>query len=295
MRKRNWQHYNRQLVQRGSIHFLIDPKAIETAKTNNLQGKMGRPLQFSDQLILMLMMIKVHYLLTYRALEGFANSLDQFIQASLAIPSYSLICKRAAKVVLPKLSRRRPNYVILDASGLKVVGEGEWKVKIHGASKRRKWLKVHLAIDGKSQEIVAEMITASEVRDGKMTGPLLDQVKGKIKGVLADGAYDEKSARNEVKKRGAKALIPPPKNGRLRGDLDRDEALRLIHGLGNNKVGRSIWGKLTGYSKRALVETSFSRMKVLFGERLFSKAFDRQRVEVGLRCLILNKMIRAMA
>ncbi|MGE3954630.1 MAG: transposase [Parachlamydiales bacterium] len=123
--------------------------------------------------------------------------------------------------------------MILDASGLKVIGDGEWKVKVHGQGRRRQWIKVHLGVDAQSQEIVAEMTTASEVCDGKMTGFLLNQVKGKVKGVLADGGYDERSARDQVKARGAKAHIPPRRNGRLRGDPDRDEALRIMHGLGN--------------------------------------------------------------
>ncbi|MGE3557304.1 MAG: IS5 family transposase [Candidatus Obscuribacterales bacterium] len=294
MLKRNWSQYNRQLVQRGSLHFLIDSKSLQSARVGRCRGKTGRPLEFSDQLILVLMMVKVHYRLAYRALEGFARSFHHFARTGVAIPTYSLICKRAAKLgqSLPKLSRRRPNYVILDASGLKVVGEGEWKVKVHGQERRRQWIKVHLGVDAQSQEIVAEMMTASEVCDGKMAGFLLNQVKGKVKGVLADGAYDERSARDQVKARGAKAHIPPPRNGRLRGDPDRDEALRIMHGLGNDRTARSIWGKLTGYSKRSLVETAFSRMKRVFGDRLFSKVFDKQRIEVTLRCILLNKMIR---
>ena len=294
MRKRNWKEYNRQLVQRGSLTFLIDPKLLDRKPSG--KRKNGRPQEFSDQLIIMLLMMKIHFRLSYRTLEGFAESFFSLHNHEVKIPCYSLICKKAGhlKTVLPKLSSRRPSVVILDASGLKVCGEGEWKVKIHGKEKQRKWTKIHIAIDAKSQEIVAVATTESKIKDGQMTGSLLKQVPGSLELILADGAYDDRESRKEVKKKKAKALIPPPKNARLRGvDEDRDNALRIIRGLGGGKEGKSLWGKLTGYSMRSLVETAFSRMKRLSGERLFSKISDSQEVENILRCLILNKMRKA--
>lgn len=138
---------------------------------------------------------------------------------------------------------------------------------------------------------MAVATTESRTKDGKMTRSLLNEVHGSPKWVLADGAYDDRESRKEVKRRKAKALIPPPKNARLHGtDEDRDDAIRIIRGLGGEKEAKSLWGKLTGYSTRSLVETAFSRMKRLFGERLFSKISEKQEIENMLRCLILNKM-----
>lgn len=289
MRKRNWREYNKQLVQRGSITFLIDPKLLKEESVK--RKKPGRPLQYSDSLIIMLLMIKIHYRLTYRALQGFIES----ILISVA-PCYTLVCKRAGllKTPLPKLSSCRPSVIILDASGVKVYGEGEWKVKVHGKGRPRKWLKIHIAIDSETQEIVAEATTESGVVDGQMTATLLEQVPNSVKMTIGDGAYDCREARGSIFEKGSKSLIPPPKNARYKGlDDERDDALLIIRGLGGGKRGRSLWGKLTGYSRRALVETSFSRMKRLFGERLFSQIPEKQLVENRLRCLILNKMRRA--
>jgi hypothetical protein len=289
MRKRNWREYNKQLVQRGSITFLIDPKLLKEERVKS--KKPGRPLEYSDSLIIMLLMIKIHYRLTYRALQGFIESL-----LTAVAPCYTLVCKRAGslKTPLPKLGSSRPSVIILDASGVKVYGEGEWKVKVHGRGRPRKWLKIHIAIDSETQEIVAEATTESSVVDAQMTATLLEQVPNSVKMTIGDGAYDSKEARGAIFEKGSRSLIPPPKNARYKGlDDERDDALLIIRGLGGGKQGRSLWGKLTGYSRRALVETSFSRMKRLFGDRLFSQIPEKQLVENRLRCLILNKMRRA--
>lgn len=291
MRNRNWRQYNKHLVQQGSISFLIDPKIFKSMQKNQRLKGRGRPIQFSDALIEMLLMIKIRFRLPYRALEGFAKSL--FKNQSFLIPTYSLICKRVGslKLELPKERAERSLVIILDASGAKICGEGEWKVKIHGRGRPRKWVKLHIAIDAETQEIVSECTTESIVADSAVTRRLLKGVPGKIKQVLADGAYDRSSSRDTIKQMKAKALIPPPKNARYRGtNSERDQAIAVIRGLGGDKEARSIWGKLSGYSRRVLVETAFSRLKRLFGDRLFSKSLDKQCVENTARCMLLNQM-----
>jgi hypothetical protein len=122
---------------------------------------------------------------------------------------------------------------------------------------------------------------------------LFTQVNCKVKEVLADGAYDSSEIRDLIKKQGGKALIPPPKNGVYTGrDPDRDQAILAIRAFGRDKIAKSIWRKLTGYSRRALVETTFSRYKKMFGEKAFSRTYERQIVENRLKCLLMNKMIR---
>jgi len=252
--------------------------------------KRGRPEQFSRFLIQMLLMLKIKFRLPYRALEGFAKSL--FRKKEFLIPTYSLICKRVAKldIQLEKLESARPVVVILDASGMKICGEGEWKVKIYGKARPRKWVKLHLAIDAESGVILAECTTTSTVADSVVVDRLFDDIPNRIKSVMADGAYDGKKCRDKIKKRKAKELIPPPRNARYRRtDSDRDQAIAAIRGLGGDKEARSIWGKLSGYNQRVLVESEFSRKKRLFGDRLFSKRFDKQCIENTARCLLLNQ------
>ena len=297
MRKRNWREYNKRLVQRGSLTFLIDPKIFKTLEVKSQKKRKGRPLEFSDQLILMLLMIKIHYKMPYRMLEGFTSFFfEQF--KKIKVPTYSLICKRAKglSTKLPKLSSCRPKTVIVDATGIKVQGEGEWKVKIHGKGRPRKWIKLHVAIDERTQAIVGEISTEATVDDGKAFPKVVKQVRGRPKLVIGDGAYDDQDVRDWIRKKGGKGLIPPPKNAVCHGkDLERDDAIQVIRAFGGDKIAKSIWGKLSGYRRRALVETTFSRYKKMFGERAFSRTQERVVVENRLKCVLLNKMIRAAA
>ncbi len=297
MHKRNWREYNKKLVQRGSLTFLIDPKVMKTLAPKAQKKRKGRPLEFSDQLILLLLMIKIHYKMPYRMLEGFARFFfEQF--KKMKVPTYSLTCKRAKglSTKLPKLSSCRPKTVIVDATGIKVQGEGEWKVKVHGKGRPRKWIKLHVAIDERTQEIVGEISTEATMDDGKAFPKVVQQVRGRPKLVIGDGAYDDRDVRDLIRKKGGKGLIPPPSNAVCHGtDLERDEAIKVIRAFGGDKVAKSIWGKLSGYSRRALVETTFSRYKKMFGERAFSRTQDRIVLENRLKCVLLNKMIRAAA
>ena len=233
----------------------------------------------------------------YRMLEGFARFFfEQF--KKMKVPTYSLTCKRAKglSTKLPKLSSCRPKTVIVDATGIKVQGEGEWKVKVHGKGRPRKWIKLHVAIDERTQEIVGEISTESTVDDGKAFPKLIKQVRGRPKNVIGDGSYDDRDVRDLIRERGGKSLIPPPSNGVCHGrDHERDEAIKVIQAFGGDKVAKSIWGKLSGYSRRALVETTFSRYKKMFGERAVSKTQERMVLENRLKCVLLNKMMKAAA
>lgn len=298
MRERNWPKYNKQLVQRGSLTFLLDSKTLKSLKSLPKGKRFGRPIEYPDALIQLLLVVKIHYKLSYRALEGFSEFIFSKLCPDLKIPSYSLICKRARALrkSLPKLSRGRPTTILIDASGMRVIGEGEWKVKIHGRGRRRKWVKIHLAVDPRNQEIVSEITTTSQIGDSKMTEKLMSAAGSSVRKVIADGAYDGINTRQLVRDRGAHPLIPPPRNARLRKDgEERNNAVLEIRGLGGDKQARSTWGKLTGYSQRALVETAFSRLKRHYGDRMFSQCIERQQIENHLKCYLLNKMNRIRA
>lgn len=297
MRKRNWRQYNKNLVQRGSLTFLIDPKIARTFVPRLQKKKRGRPLMFSDQLILILLTIKIHYKLPYRMLEGFTRSFLEILH-KIKVPTYSLTCKRAKNLAkdLPELSARRPHTIIVDSTGIKVQGEGEWKVKIHGKGRPRKWIKLHVIIDESTQEIVGEFSTEGSVDDGKVFPDLFCQISNRVKTVIGDGSYDDQSIRDLIRRNGGTALVPPPSNAVCHGkDLDRDRAVLDIRAFGGDLIAKSIWGKFSGYSRRALVETVFSRYKKMFGERAFSRTWDRLVLENRLKCVLLNKMIRAVA
>jgi len=293
MRKRTWKKYNPNLINRGRVSFYIDPDALNSLKRS--KRKRGRPRVFSHPLIQLLLILKIQYRLSYRALEGFAKDILPLFNEGIKLPSYSVICRRAPELgaLLPKLSKRKPQVIMLDATGVKIFGEGEWKVKIHGKTKRRKWIKIHIAVDAKTQEIIHLEMTDGSTSDCEIGPNLIENCPASAKVYLADGGYDTKKCRKAIKDKGAKALIPPRKNARCDPKLkERNQGILERKGLGLDDVGISLWGKLTGYSKRSLVEASFSRLKRIYGGGLCSRKMSSQKIEGHLKCLMLNKMLQ---
>jgi hypothetical protein len=291
-RIRNWKPYNDALVNRGSLTLWV---AQDTLRSWNYEGpaRRGARFEYSDTAIGCLLTLKAVYHLTLRATEGFARSLFGLMGADLPVPDYSTLCRRAAavQVMLPKKARG-PLHLVPDSTGLKVYGEGEWKVRQHGYSRRRTWLKLHLAVDPESHEIQAAMVTESGVTDAEMVPPLLERVENPVESAAADGAYDRRSVDEALDKRGAKAMIPPrrdaviQRHGNTSGPrLAGDENLRRIR-----KIGRSAWKVESGYHERSLVETAMFRMKTIFGDGVSSRTPARQATEAGVRCRALNIM-----
>jgi transposase len=200
---------------------------------------------------------------------------------------------------LPKISNRRPSVLLIDSSGLKSYGCEEWLRFHHRIKTRSRWIKIHIGLDPSSQEVISYEVTSSSGGDAKQLPILLEKSPKSIDEVIADGAYDTQSCREAIAKRGAKALIRPRKGSltgikNYPGSDERDEAVNLIRGLGNDKQALDIWKKLRRYGRRSLVETFFSRMKQKFGSRIQSKTIDRQWVEVGLKLRLLNQEISAV-
>jgi hypothetical protein len=179
---------------------------------------------------------------------------------------------------------------VIDSSGLKVYGEGEWKVRVHGADKRRTWRKLHISMDAATHQITAALLTDKDALDRGTLPRLLEQTEAEIRAVCADGAYDFEQCYRAVKGREAVALIPPRRDAVIRGKSpfeQRDENLRRIR-----KLGRKQWKKQSGYHRRSLVECAFFRLKTIFGDRLRSRRADTQAAEATIRCMALNRMSR---
>lgn len=293
-RKRDWSNYNKSLVNRGSLTLWISPEALKTWKAKKTKGKQGRPFQYSDNAILTASTIRHVFKLGLRASEGFLRSIFRLLKSPLKVPCYTQICKRSKRISLPKhlLEGKTVKHVVVDATGLKVYGEGEWKVKKHGADKRRQWRKLHLAIDEDTQEVVFADITTEHVPDTNFIPDILKKRKG-VKRVLMDGAADSSALYKLCWLQGIDLLTPPQKNARKRQEpwlVKRNDRLLEILGLGGDKLAKSLWGKLIGYSKRATVESAIARWKKLFGQHLTGRLMDTQRLEVILKSLIMNKM-----
>jgi IS5 family transposase len=299
-RIKNWSEYNKSLIQRGSINFWFSEEAISKWTTTSHTGEKGRPQEYSDDAILCALLIRTVYHLPLRATEGFLLSLVSLLDISLKIPSYTQICRRAKLLgkTLKKLSSRRPHDIVFDSTGLKVYGEGEWKVKQHGTSKRRTWRKLHLGVDPDSKEIIVAEVTSNSIGSGdsQVGKKLLKKAPKSAKRIFGDGAYDGTEFRQEIEKNGAEPIIPPPRDAIVHPESadkaiqKRNDAVREIHGLGGDDDARRIWKMLKGYHRRSLAETAMYRIKQLTGGNMRSREWERQRVEGYIKCLVINKM-----
>src|SRR3954449_730221 len=291
-RIRNWKQYNDALVNRGSLTLWVDQASL---KAWSYQGpaQQGAQFRYSDLAIQCVLTLRAVYHLPLRATEGFARSILGLMGLDLDVPDYTTLCRRSKtlQITLPKKADG-PLHLVIDSTGLKVYGEGEWKVRQHGYSRRRTWLKLHLAIDPETHEIQAALVTEPGVTDAEAVPDLLGQVENPIVAVGADGAFDQAEVYRECERRGAVAVIPPrrdaviQRHGNSSGPrLARDENLRRIR-----QIGRSAWKEEAGYHERSLAETAMFRMKTIFGDGVSSRTPARQATEAGVRCRALNIM-----
>jgi hypothetical protein len=289
-RIRNWGEYNDALVRRGSLTLWVEQETLRAWRYRG-PSQRGAQFHFSDLAIECLLTLRAVYHLTLRATEGFAHSVFALMGVDLPVPDYTTLCRRAAtvRISLPKRAEG-PLHLVLDSTGLKVYGEGEWKVRQHGYSKRRTWLKLHLAVDPQTHEIQAAMVTDPGVTDAETVPALLEQVEDPIESAAADGAYDRQVVYDALEGRSARAVVPPRRDAKVKRHgntsgprLVRDEDLRRIR-----KVGRSAWKAESGYHVRSLAETAMFRMKTSFGDGVASRCSPQQATEAGVRCRALN-------
>ena len=293
-RVKNWSEYDKALVARGSITFWMSE---DFEKTWMHAGKKQRGSQFeySDQSILVMLTVKEVFHLTNRGVEGFVRSLFWMMKINLPVPDHSTLSKRGKdlKVKLPKKTSQSLN-IVMDSTGLKIYGEGEWKVRMHGVSKRRTWRKLHIGVNPDDGEIQAVILTENSVSDDAAVAILLEQIEQEIITFSADGAYDKRKVYDSLNAHSpdANILIPPRKNARIwkHGNskaerLKRDENLRAIR-----KDGRKEWKQNSGYHQRSLVETSMFRLKTIFSDNLSARLLETQTTQALVRCVALNKM-----
>ena len=292
---KNWSEYNQGLKQRGSLEIWIG-QDIQSQWYYQGEKKRGGQFQYSNACIEMACVIREVYHLPYRQLEGFISSLVTRLRWEVKVPNYTVINRRrkCLPVMLKdKIKKTKEKiYILVDSTGLKVYGEGEWKVRGYGWSKHRTWMKVHVAIDEATAIIEGCVTTTNGVDDAAMVGPLLEQVSGKINKMAADGAYDKRKVYKQLSELKIKPIIPPRKGARIQKHgnrpgptLARDENIRAIR-----KWGRKRWKQKTHYHRRSIVENTMYRFKLIFGESLTSRITEQQQVEVKIKCKILNQM-----
>jgi hypothetical protein len=290
---RNWSDYNKALVKRGSITLWFDEKSVRKWHKTRKEGR-GRPKIYADAAILCMLTIKMVFRLPLRATQGLVKSMIELLGLSIEAADYTTLCRRQKqlKVPLRKKQTSEPLHAVFDSTGLKVFGEGEWKVRQHGYSKRRTWRKLHLGIDEATGEVVAEVLSGNDKKDGELLPNLIEQIKRPITQVSGDGAYDSFEIYDMLRKRGIKATIPPREDAKIKlhgntngATIARDDIVRDVRNL-----GRSGWKQQNGYHRRSLAETAMFRFKKILGNNLHAILFETQMVEAAIKCNILNKM-----
>jgi DDE family transposase len=297
-RVRNWSAYNKSLVQRGSITVWISEDTLENWHPK-VEGKRqrGGQMTYSDQSIECLLMLKAVYHLPYRQTVGFAQSMMDLLGAGVRVPNYTTLCKRSADltIAIATSNLNEPKHIVMDSTGLKIYGEGEWKVRQHGYSKRRTWRKLHLSVDANSHEIEAVVLSEASLDDAEAGKQLLLETSGKIKQIDADGSYDRRKFYKASQARGVKHIIIPPRRdakiwqhgNSQKAPLPRDQNLRRIR-----RVGRKKWKQEAGYHRRSLVETAIFRFKIIFGNTLSTRTLPRQVTEARVKVVALNRMTK---
>ena len=300
-RVRNWRDYNEALVNRGSITFWFNEECLTQWKSDKKTSSRGRPEEYSDLAIKAGLTLKALFKLTFRMTEGFIKSLLTLLKLELKAPDYTLLCKRQKSVVidLPKeaLPPGENLHLAFDTTGLKVYGEGEWKVRQHGWIKHRLWRKFHVAINTKSHQIEAFELTDLGVQDCEGVPLLLNQIEKPIDSCRGDGSYDRFSCYEEAERRRFRLITPPQRNSKLSVERkhkkkanpeaikQRDDEVKKIR-----ELGRKEWKVQADYHRRSLAETAMFRIKTLLGNRLSTRVLQHQKTEMAVWCRIINKM-----
>jgi hypothetical protein len=294
-RLNNWPEYNKSLKQRGVLELWITDDLADKWAAEPTKRPGNQPL-YSDYAIEIVIRFGKIFKQKLRQTEGLLESVFKLMSLDLSVPDYSTVSRRAEKlsvVLFKKVSGKgEKKIVVIDSTGLKVYGEGEWKTKVHGKSKRRTWRKAHIVI-GPDGEIQAAKLTENCEADCKVVKKLLNQIDGDIDTLAGDGGYDKEEVYGACIARKIKnILIPPQENAKIKrhGNLKteahpRDENLRRIR-----KVGRRKWKEESGYHARSLVETTMFRLKTIVGGNLNFRKFKNQVSEFVISCNILNRV-----
>jgi IS5 family transposase len=289
-RIRNHCQYNTALINRGSISVWLDAHSIDRWLNTDSAAGPGRPHLYADAAIMCALLIREVYHLPLRQTQGLIRSLFQSLKIHLPVPHYSTLCRRARKlsIKLQAVSKQQPLHLLIDSSGWKVYGEGEWYTRLRTRFKRRTWRKLHIALDHNSWMIVSAVGSHKDLLDRDALPNLLYQQESPVAAVYGDGAYDFRMCYEAIYNRQAVAVIPPKQRAVQHKEAFMQARNHNIKRM--RKLGPLKWKTKSGYHKRSLVETAFFRLKRIFSDKLRSKRADSQDAEMKIRCAALNRM-----
>ncbi len=286
----NWPEYDRGLVDRGDLTVWISHEAIDGWRATP-SGARGGQRRFSDTAIKTALTLRLVLHLPLRQTEGFLRSLFVLMDLDLDAPDHTTLSRRARTldVQLRRPASTGPIHLVIDSSGLSIVGEGEWAAAKHGARGKRGWRKLHLGVDA-AGVIVAQTLTDGNADDATTGIQLIDDVTDDIALITADTAYDTLAIYDAAAGRGAQVVVPPTRNAtvsrrRVPRCAPRDRTVKRV-----KEFGRRRWKRESGYHRQARVENAFFRYKQIIGPRLRARDRRAQEVEALLACNLLNRM-----
>jgi hypothetical protein len=290
----NWAEYDASLRQRGSLTVWFTEEAIAAWRAEPRTSRGGQA-HYSALAIRTALTLRAVFRLALRQTEGLIGSILRLLGLDLAVPDHSTLSRRAETLEIPKPcpSSREPVHLLVDSTGLRLCGPGEWLVEKHGTKRRRSWRKLHIGVDAETGQILASELTPHDVDDGSQVGPLLNQIPGPLASFIGDGAYDQAGIYGTVAERHPEAdVIVPPRSTAV---LSKDEETaptqrdRDLHSIAEH--GRMGWQKASGYTRRALVESAISRLKRVIGDAMRSRTDRRRTTEVAIAVQALNRML----
>lgn len=306
----NWPEYNKSLKERGNLSIFISESLIKDGRLvmPPKTGKAGRPMEYNDEFIEAVLTIRELFHMPLRQVTGFIEFLFATMGIVSSSPNYTTLSKRMGGVkvryrrsINRAVKSKTGIVMLIDGSGFKVFGEGEWKVRKHGKDKRRTWRETHIALDHDTRDIIALINTSAHVHDNTQLRPLLRQVtrdsKYKVNTIIGDGAYDAIDNYLLGKKLKIDFIAPPPKSAVCHYDFRNGELIDIPGYEARNAIVRSMmrtgdlkeWKDKVGYHRRSIIENAFYRWKTIFGDHLKSRKDETQYVEQALRAKIINK------
>jgi len=297
----NWPDYDASLRQRGSLTVWFTAEAVEAWAAEPRTTRGGQPW-YSALAILTALTLRAVFRLAFRQTEGLIGSIIGLLGLALRVPDHTTLSRRAATVEVPRPRRpstdaggghAQPVHLLVDSTGLKLCGAGEWLLEKHGTRTRRSWRKLHLGVDTNTGQIVASTLTTNDVDDGSQAGPLLDQVAGPVASFTGDGAYDQDGVYASVAERHPEAaIVVPPRSTAVPSKTAESEPTRRDRHLQHiAEHGRMAWQKASGYTKRAKAEAAVGRWKQVIGDGLRAHTDERRATEVEVAVLALNRML----
>ena len=295
-RATNWSEYNEGLRLRGDLTVWFCDHALDLWTAPRRTTPSGQP-HYSDLAIEMCLTLGKVLKQPLRQTQGLMRSIATLLGVKIAVPDFSTLSRRSNGAILrpnPRTDNGVSIQLVVDSTGLKIFGEGDWLKETHKAkAKRKSWRKLHLGLDLVSGQIVCSDLTADDIGDPTALPSLLDQTDGPVDLFLADGAYDGEPTVEALTERlgsAIKATIPPPKNAVLSPDASRNPSIRNRHTAEIEADGRMAWQTSSGYNQYSRIETQIGRWKAVIGPRLKARSFESQKTEIKIGVSILNRM-----